>query len=83
MTLDPETYWCPIHGTDLTALVYKKVKYCTRLEKGIMMVGPALILARLFDKDQQKIKTKPFKVIVPCPSGDAPHRLTCAGTFTL
>ena len=68
MTLDPSTYACPEHHTDLTELVAEA------LEDG----GPPVAYFRL----RKAAAPRPFQVIVTCPgaNGAGAHQLTCSGT---
>ncbi len=68
MTLEPSTYKCPEHNTDLTDLVAETLE-----EDGppVAYRGPRKATA-----------ARPFQVIVTCPgaNGTGAHRLTCSGT---
>lgn len=70
MTLDPSSYECAEHHTDLTGLV----------EEALEDDGPPVAYFRL----RSKPATSPFQVIVTCPgaNGAGPHQITYTGTQT-
>ena len=74
MKLDPATYACPDHQTDLTDLVAEA------LDGGDTPLAyePAPLLRRGATRSHH------FQVIVTCAGapGGQPHSLTCAGTYT-
>jgi len=68
--LDPSSYECPEHQTDLTGLV----------EEVLEDDGPPVAYLR-----PRKTPTAwPFQVIVTCPGADGAgaHQLTCSGSQT-
>ncbi len=69
MTLEPSTYECPEHHTDLTGLVAET------LEDD----GPPVAYYVL----RKTTAARPFQVIVTCPgaNGTGAHQLTCSGTW--
>ena len=66
MILDPPTYACPTHGTDLTDQVVEELKDA----------GWAVAYKT---RDLRRIQPE-FEVVVTCPGTRAPHQLTCRGT---
>jgi hypothetical protein len=70
MTLDPSSYECAEHHTDLTGLV----------EEALEDDGPPVAYFRL----RGKPATSPFQVIVTCPgaNGAGSHQITYTGTQT-
>jgi hypothetical protein len=73
MALDPESYTCPDHHTDLTALVEEALED----EAGDIAYGRGLL-------GRAAPRRGPFEVTVTCPGavGGGPHDLVCAGTRT-
>ena len=72
MTLDPDSYQCPGHQVDLTALVQEALQ-----DQGPPVAYRPPWLSRAAPAE------RPFQVIITCPgtTGDpAPHPLTCTGT---
>jgi len=71
MTLDPLSYQCPEHHTDLTPLVTEA------LDDDAPPVA-------FFGLRRKPSGPRPFQVIVTCPGagGAAAHQLTCAGNWT-
>lgn len=70
MTLDPSTYECPEHHTDLTGLVTEALEDDS----------PPVAYFSL----RKTTVARPFQVIVTCPgvNGAGAHQLTCGGTWT-
>jgi hypothetical protein len=68
MTLNPSTYQCPEHRTDLTGLVAEALED----------EGPPVAYWSL----RKRPAARPFSVIVTCPgaNGTGAHDLTCSGT---
>jgi hypothetical protein len=73
MALDPESYTCPDHHTDLTALVEEALED----EAGEIAYGRRLL-------GRAAPRPRPFEVTVTCPGAavGGPHDLVCAGTRT-
>jgi hypothetical protein len=71
MTLEPASYECPEHHTDLTDLVEE--------ELGVDGLPPLAYFR--FGSVGKRSATSPFEVIVTCPgaNGVGSHELTCAG----
>ena len=71
MGLDPESYTCPDHHTDLTALV----------EEALEDEGADVAYKRTL-RLGRPARPRPFQVTVTCPAtaGSEPHPLVCAGT---
>ena len=74
MTLDPATYTCPDHQTDLTALI----------KEALEDDGPPVAYPRPQLPGRAGPRPRPFEVTVTCPGtpGGGPHELVCAGTRT-
>ena len=70
MTLEPSSYQCPEHQTDLTGLV----------EEALDDDAPPVAYFSL----RKKPAARAFQVIVTCPgmNGVGAHQLTCTGTRT-
>jgi hypothetical protein len=72
--LDPETYSCQKHRTDLTGQVTEA------LDDDV----PPLAYDRLPILGRASARPRPFEVTVTCPGtgGSGPHDLVCTGTRT-
>jgi hypothetical protein len=72
MILDPTSYSCPEHHTDLTAQV----------AEALDDDAPPFAYVSVFRR--KPAGPRPFQVIVTCPgaSGSGAHELTCAGQWT-
>jgi hypothetical protein len=68
MILDPATYRCPSHSTNLTEQVREQLTD----EDG----WPIAFKARKAHHNQPE-----FEVVVYCPGNGTPHPLTCHGTL--
>jgi hypothetical protein len=70
MILEPNSYQCPEHHTDITKLV----------EGALDDDAPPVAYVSLLKKPA----TRPFQVIVTCPgaNGTDAHQLTCTGAWT-
>lgn len=70
MMLDPNSYECPEHHTDLTNLV----------EEALEDDAPPVAYLRL----RKTTAVRSFQVIITCPGVDdaGPHQLTCSGIRT-
>jgi hypothetical protein len=72
MNLQPGTYTCPNHRTDLTEQVREA------LDDGD---APPIAYWR-FPVGRAAPAPRAFEVTVTCPGGAEPHPLTCTGTWT-
>lgn len=77
MTLDPPSYSCPEHHTDLTLLVTEALADDGPPVAYDMPRRASNVLFR-----QRPKGPRPFAVIVNCPgaNGSGVHQLTCTGT---
>jgi hypothetical protein len=71
MKLQPGTYACPDHKSNLTELV----------EEALDVDVPPVAFGRGFLAARAPAE-RPFEVIVTCPGGGTPHTLKCTGLFT-
>jgi hypothetical protein len=76
VTLDPDTYRCPTHGTDVTTLVQRELDSIG----DVANVKFAFALPGM--RRHREPQSQHFAVIVSCPGDSTPHPLTCMGTFT-
>ena len=75
MNLDPETYLCPTHLLDLTALVRQQLS--SDLDADVAFGGHWV--ERLMGRSAQEPQR--FQVLVSCPSQGNCHQQLCEGTF--
>ena len=73
MTLDPDTYECPTHHTDLTAQVHEQLED----DDTPIAFGWRDRLA-----GRTASGAREFTAIVSCPGTGTAHKLTCRGTLT-
>lgn len=76
MNLDPETYECPIHHVDLTALV---VAQLGEDEDSDVAFDGRPVARRLRRHD--RVEPRQFEVVVTCSGEGATHRHVCQGTY--
>lgn len=78
MILDPNSYSCPEHQTDLTVLVTEALG-----DDGPPVAYAMPRFAASAPFQQRPAGPRPFEVLVNCPGADGSgaHQLTCTGTW--
>lgn len=78
MNLEPERYLCPVHQVDLTDLVRQQLLDIENVD--VAFGGPCW--SRLFRRNDEPRRPRPFQVDVSCPAAGSPHGQCCEGTYT-